>query len=117
VAAPTRAELDRRAALLDTAAASCSTLNGESCIAIPRRVAINAVVPVTVNGTEVMALWGADLASVIRAAGVRQPEEVLGKLAISRPHGGHSTPIDFDRTSNSILRLPLAGGEVISWSR
>lgn len=116
VAAPTRAELDRRAALLESGSASCATLNNELCVAIPRRVAINAVVPVTVNGAEVMALWGANLAAVIRGAGVRQPEEVLPKLAVSRLYDGRPTALDFDRSNSSVLRLPLMGGEVISWT-
>jgi hypothetical protein len=61
VAAPTRAELDRRAALLEAGSATCATLKNELCVAIPRRVAINAVLPVTVNGAEAMMLWGSNL--------------------------------------------------------
>jgi len=115
VAAATRTELDRRAALLESGAASCATMNNELCVAIPRRVAINAVLPVTVNGAEVMMLWGADLADTIRNSGVRRPDDVLATLAVSRLYKGRSTPLEFDRTNNSILRVPLMGGEVISW--
>lgn len=117
VAAPTRAELDRRAALLESGSATCATLKNELCIAIPRRVAINAVLPVTVNGAEVMMLRGSNLASAIRNAGVRRPEDVLPTLAVFRLYNGRPTPLEFDRSNSSILRVPLMGGEVISWTR
>ncbi|HEX4136953.1 MAG TPA: hypothetical protein VHY84_20245 [Bryobacteraceae bacterium] len=117
VAAPTRAELDRRTAILDTAAASCAQWSRGLCVAIPRRVAINPMVPVTVNGVEVMVAWGANVAGVIRNAGERQPETVLPGLAISRFFNGRPTPVDFDRSSPSILRLNLTGGENISWKQ
>jgi hypothetical protein len=115
VAAPTRAELDRRTGILDTDAASCDKLNGELCAAIPRRVAINPMVPVTLNGAEVMVAWGANVAEAIRNSGERQPETVLPKLTLSRLYNGHPTPVDFDHSNPSILRLNLTGGEIISW--
>ena len=117
VAAPTRAELDSRAALLESGSATCATLNNELCVAIPRRVAINAVVPVTVNGDEVMMLWGANLSAAIRNAGVRRPEDILPTLAVSRLYNGRPKPLEFDRANSSILRVPLMGGEVISWTK
>jgi hypothetical protein len=117
VAAPTRAELDRRTGMLDTAAASCDKLNGNQCVAIPRRVAINPMVPVTVNGAEVMVAWGATVAEAIRNSGERQPEAVLSQLAVSRLFNGHPAPVEFDHSSPSILRLNLTGGEIVSWRR
>jgi hypothetical protein len=117
VAAPTRAELDRRIGILSGSGASCGQLQGEMCVAIPRRVAINPMIPVTVNGAELMVAWGASLAEAIRNAGERQPEAVLPKLAISRLYNGRPAPVDFDRSSPSVLRLILTGGEVISWGR
>jgi hypothetical protein len=117
VAAPTRAELDRRTAMLDTGTASCDKLNGELCVAIPRRVAINPMIPVTVNGTALMVRWGATVAEAIRNSGERQPEAVLQKLAISRLYNGHPALVDFDHSSPAVLRLILTGGEEISWKR
>jgi hypothetical protein len=117
VAAPTRAELERRIGVLDTGAASCDQPHGELCVAIPRRVAVNPMVPVTVNGVEVMVAWGATVAEAIRNAGERQPEAVLPKLAISRLYNGHLAPVDFDHASPAVLRLILNGGEEISWNR
>jgi len=117
IAAPTRAELERRIGMLDAGVASCERLSGELCIAIPRRVALNAVVPVTINGAEVLVRWGANVAEAIRNSGERQPEAVLPQLAISRLFNGHPAPVDFDRSSPSILRLNLTGGEIISWKQ
>jgi hypothetical protein len=117
VAAPTRAELERRIGVLDAASGSCDQLQGELCVAIPRRVAINPMVPVTVNGVEVMVAWGATVAEAIRNAGERQPEAVLPKLAVSRLYNGHLAPVDFDHSSPAVLRLILNGREEISWNR
>jgi hypothetical protein len=115
VAASTRAELDRRTGILDTAAASCVKLKGELCVEIPRRVAINPMVPVTVNAVEVMVAWGANVAEAIRNSGERQPQDVLPKLTVYRLYNGHPRPVDFDHSNPAILRLNLTGGEVISW--
>lgn len=114
IAAPTRAELTRLAAALEAGTTSCEMLGAKSCIAIPRRVALNPVVPVTVNGTEILVRWSADLAEAIRGAGVR-PDSILATLAILRLYAGRPTPVDFDRTNPAILRLPISGGEIISW--
>jgi hypothetical protein len=116
IAAPTKADLESTSALLDSGAETCDRLPAAHCIAIPRRVAINAVMAVTMNGTESFIRWGATLAEALRGAAVRQPENTLPTLSISRTFRNQLAPIDFDRTDPAILRLPLNGGEVISWS-
>ena len=115
LAASSRAELDRETALLDAGAASCDRLPAAHCVVIPRPVAINAVAPVTINGFETLIRWGANVGEAIRSTGVREPQTVVAQLAVSRSYHGRPTPIDFDRTSPAILRLPLMGGEAISW--
>jgi hypothetical protein len=117
IAAPTRAELDRRTGILDSGTASCARLDGELCVAIPRRVAINTVIPVTVNGETLMVRWGANVAEAIRNSGELKPESLLPTLTISRLCNGHPTPLDFDHSSPAVLRLILTGGEVIAWNR
>lgn len=117
IGAPSRTELDRRAALLESGSATCATLNNELCVAIPRRVAINAVLPVTVNGAEVMVLQGSNVGAAIRNTGVRRPEDILPTLTVLRPYNGRATPLEFDRSNGSILQIPLMGGEVISWTK
>jgi hypothetical protein len=117
LAASSRPELDRETALLDAGPASCDRLPAAHCVVIPRRVAINAVAPVTINGSETLIRWGATLGEAIRAAGVREPLATTQTLTISRRYNGRPTPVDFDRTSPAILRLPLMGGEIITWSK
>lgn len=116
IAAPTRVELDRLASMLDGGAASCESLTRAKCIAIPRRVAVNSVIPITVNGAEVFVRWGADLGEAIRNTGIRQPETILTRLAVSRLYNGLPAPVEFDRSSPAILRLILTGGEIVSWT-
>lgn len=117
IAAGTRTELARMAFSLDAGTTSCEALGPKSCVAIPRQVALNAVVPVTVNGAELLVRWGADVAEAMRNAGERTPNEALANLTISRLYAGRATTVEFDRTNPAILRLPLSGGEVISWKR
>ncbi len=111
IAGSTREELDDRVRLIDTVAASCSEL----CVAIPRREAINAMLPIDVNGQEAMVNWGANVAEAIRGAGVREPESVLPHLSVGKLHNGRLADVKFDRTSPAILNLILTGGETISW--
>ena len=113
IAASTREELGRRARLIDSGAAPCNEL----CIAIPRLTAINATLPVTVNGKEIMVNWGANVAEAIRNAGVREPESVLSRLSVGKFHNGRLAEVEFDRASPAILNLTLTGGETISWDR
>ncbi len=113
IAASTREELDRRVRLIDTGTASCSEL----CVAISRREAINAMLPVNVNGGEAMVNWGANVAEAIRSAGVREPESVLSHLSVRKLHNGRLAEVEFDRASPAILNLILTGGETISWDR
>jgi len=117
LAASSRTELDREAALLDAGPALCDRLPAAYCVVIPRRVAINAVVPITVNGSETLIRWGATLGEAIRAAGVPGPPSAMPTLTVLRLYNGRPTRIDFDRTSPAILRLPLMGGEIISWRK
>jgi hypothetical protein len=117
IAAPTRSELDRRTSTLDANTASCRSLNGELCIEIPKIVALNPMIAVTVNGTEVRVGLGANVGAAIRNSGEMQPEIILPKLAVSRMYQGHLTPVDFDPASPAILRMTLMGGEILSWRR
>jgi hypothetical protein len=117
VAAPTRSELDRRTSSLDVNTASCRKLKGELCIEIPRIVALNPMIAVTVNGTEIRVGLGANVGAAIRNSGEIQPETVLPQLAVWRLYNGRPAPVDFDRSSPAILRMTLMGGEVLSWDR
>jgi hypothetical protein len=115
LAARTLPELKQRVIALDMGMASCEKLNGELCITIPKAVAVNIFLPVTVNRVEIPVRWGSTVGEAIRESGVRQASSILPQLAVYRPYGGQPTPVEFDHTSPAILNLILTGGEVISW--
>jgi hypothetical protein len=115
VGAATKADLDRSMNLLKTGIASCETLSNDTCVTIPKRVAINPMVLVTVNGVETSLNWGATLGTAIGGAGERQPITLLPQLSVSKPYGGGMAPVEFDRRDPAILSLILMGGETISW--
>jgi hypothetical protein len=117
IAAPTRLELEQRSAVFEAGMASCDKMNSESCVAIPRAVAVNLLVPVTVNGAETMVRRGATLGEALREAGVPRPQLILPQLAVERPYHGQPAVVEFDRTSLAILDLLLTGGEIVSWRR
>jgi hypothetical protein len=115
VAAHTYADLEQRVKGLDGGVASCERVGSEWCMAIPKLVALNIVVPATVNGVNTFVRYGATLAEAIRAAGERHPEEILPRLTVLRIYGVRQVPVQFDHASAAILALPLAGGEIVSW--
>ena len=88
---------------------------GATCVTLPKSVAINPVVAVTVNGVEMTFGLGMRIWNAVMAGGVRQPPEVLPTLQVWRPYGAGTAPVEFDRTSQAILNLKLAGGERIAW--
>lgn len=116
VAGRTITELDQRTQKLEAsgASASCKILNDDMCNAIPKDVAVNPVIAVTVNGAEVLVPRGATIGSVMRLPATPQSVEALGRLQVFRPWNGHLVPVTFDRTDQGILRVILRGGEVIS---
>ncbi len=115
IAARTRAELERRTKMLGTGTASCDKLNNELCIAVPKQVAINGLVPVTVNGSQTFVTWGTNIGGAIRAAGGQQANLVLPKLAVYKLYNGKPVGVEFDHASPGIFNLIVSGGEVISW--
>jgi hypothetical protein len=115
IAAPTRAELERRTKILGTGMASCEKLNNELCVAVPKQVAINGLVPVTVNGSQTFVTWGTNIGGAIRAAGERQANLLLPRLAVYKSYHGKPVAVEFDHANPAIFNLIVSGGEVISW--
>jgi hypothetical protein len=115
VAARTRAELDQRIKTLEEGTASCAKVNGELCVTIPKLVAVNQFLLVSVNGREVPVRWGGTVGEAIREGGERRPDAVLPKLTIHKLYNGQPAPVEFDRASPAILSLILTGGEIVSW--
>ena len=115
IAARTRAELERRTKILGTGMASCDKLNNELCVAVPKQVAINGLVPLTVNGSQTFVTWGTNIGGAIRAAGERQGNLILPKLAVYKSYNGKPVAVEFDHANPAIFNLIVSGGEVISW--
>jgi hypothetical protein len=115
IAAATRAELERRTKILKQGPASCVTLNNEQCVAVPKQVAINGLIAITINGGPAWVIWGTNIGGVVRATGYRDANLVLGKLAVYKRYHGKLVAVEFDRASPAILNLIVIGGEVLSW--
>ena len=88
IAARTRTELERRTKLLERGTASCEELKNELCVAIPQHTAINALVPVTVNGSPTLVNWRSTLGSIVRAAGEQTADVTLPRLSVLKPYNG-----------------------------
>jgi hypothetical protein len=117
IAARTPAELDQLTRDLAASGAemSCDKLSSERCAAIPKDVAVNPMIAVTVNGVELLMISRASVANAITAAGERQPRAVLADLKITKPWNGRMVPVVFDHNDGAILGMALRGGEIISW--
>ena len=86
------------------------------CIVVPKAVAINPVVAVSINGEEKFQIRGTSLQTALQLSGQAKPETILPRLKITKPWKGQGTPVQFDPSSNAILKLILQGGETISWN-
>jgi hypothetical protein len=117
IGAATPAELNSRTKAMKTSSltAPCTGLSAELCVVIPKAVAVNPLIAVTVNQAEALMLRGATVFQAIRRSGQLQPNEVLSTLTVLKPWKSKLIPVDFNRSDPAILRLVLAGGEVISW--
>jgi len=117
VGARTPAELDERIKILQAtgASASCETLHNDMCVVIPKDVGVVSLVSVTVNGTDMSVRRGTTVFDAINEGGEPVPSSVLPTLAVYKPWNGLSMPVAFDHAGDGILRLPLEGGEAISW--
>ena len=116
VGGSSKADLERRTIVLEDGVASCEALNNEMCVTVPKRVAINPMVVVTVNGTETTLNWGATVGAAIRAGKEQQPNAILPRLSILRPYADRTAQVEFDPSSPAILNMILMGGESISWN-
>ncbi len=112
VAGRTWPELEQNTAA--AASGSCANIASGLCVAIPKRVAINPFVGVTVNGSPVSLHWGATVADAIRQSGNR-PAALLDHLCIERLYKGRPVRVEFNPRDPAILGLLLSGGEAISW--
>ena len=109
LAAPTRADLDRQTRTFSSDPALCAQVPTQTCLVIPKRVAVNPFLVIAVNGSETTVPVG----STIRAA--THLDRVPPDLKVYKLYAGKAVPVEFDRASPEILGLVLNGGERISW--
>jgi len=114
VAARTLVDLEQRSKILGMDTASCKKLNNELCVAVPKQVAINGLVPVTVNGAQTLVAWGTNIGGVLRAAGERE-SNAMPRLQVHKTYNGKLVSVEFDRANSAVLNLIVSGGEVLSW--
>jgi hypothetical protein len=53
--------------------------------------------------------------AIEQSAGKGRAPGVLGGLRVLKLHNGKLTAVEWDRTRQDILNLPLEGGEEITW--
>jgi hypothetical protein len=109
LAAPTRAELDRQTQTFNSDPALCAQAPTQMCVVIPKRVALNPFLEITVNDSETTVPLG----STVRTA--THLDRVPPELKMYKLYAGKPVPVEFDRASPEILGLVLNGGEKISW--
>jgi len=109
LAAPTCAELDRQTQAFNSGPALCAQVPSQMCVVIPKRVALNPFLAITVNGSETTVPVG----STVRAA--IHLERLPPDLRVYKLYAGKPIPVEFDRARSEILGLVLNGGEKISW--
>jgi hypothetical protein len=114
VAGASRKELEERVQAL-TGNANCDAVPAGYCVTIPKAVAVNLFLPVTVNGKEVLVRWGAKVGEAIREAGEKRAESVEATLKVTKMYRGRPVPVEFDKSGKGILDLTLMGGESIAW--
>jgi len=117
VGAPGRAELERRTRRVLDDFNVCKVSDPSLCAVIPRHVALNPVLAVTVNGQEVrVGIRTRVRSAIIQSGGPKRVEDVLPALMVKKPYGGKLVDVEFDRASSAILDMTLLGGEEISYS-
>jgi len=81
---------------------------------LPHGTGINAYVRIKVNGISTDLPRGNTIRQAIGQAAA-DPRTLLTRLKVRKLHNGKLYPVDWDRTSDRILSLPLEGGEEIDF--
>ncbi len=114
ISGATREDLDKRTKAVGVDPGACEREAG-MCLVLPKKVGVNPFLVASVNGKDLTVPLGATVRSAMAAAGMRAPESVLAQLTVTKPYAGQPRPVEFDRASQEILNLKLAGGEKIAW--
>jgi hypothetical protein len=116
VGAPNSLELQRRTRRVLDDFNTCKVTDPEMCAVLPRRVALNVVLAVTVNGQETpIGVGGTVRSAIMQGDGPSRVEDVVSTLSVRKPYDGKLVDVQFERASSAILDMTLLGGEVIDW--
>ena len=96
------------------ATAFLKTADPATYTVLPHGTGINAYIRVAVNGKSFDLPRNKTVEQAITQAG-GNPRELLPQLKIRKLHDGKLFPVEWDRTKDAILSLPLEGGEEIVW--
>jgi hypothetical protein len=113
--ARTRSDLQRATQAAVSATDTCKSFEEGRCVVLPQHVGANPDVVAIVNGQEIPLPVGSSVGTAIQAGGEKDPHSILPQLRVRRLYNGKPVAVEFDRSSQEILAMPLFGGEEISW--
>ena len=113
--ATTRSELEDRFRLIQGDPEQCFAPDNKGwCRIAPSELAFNLYVTVSLNGIEVPVIPGTPIGRFLRETMRGSGGDTKQDLQIQRPHANRLAMVEFDRSNQAILALPLLGGEQIS---
>ena len=117
LSAPTASELEARTRAFEKdAGAYLQSAAKTSYAAMTPEFGVNPYIRVKVKQAERDLELGATVrAAIEQSAGKGSAPGVLAQLTVRKPHNGKMSLVEWDRTRQDILNLPLEGGEEISW--
>jgi hypothetical protein len=96
--------------------AYCSATHaGTTCIAFPKFTAVSAEIKVYVKKHAVYVPLSGRVSDALISAGIHDPNSIARKLRVERVWDSRLVPVKFDSESVSLLRLPLVGGDRITF--
>jgi hypothetical protein len=113
--ATTRSELQDRFRLVRDDPQQCLAPDNKAwCRVASNELALNLYVSVSLNGMEVPVVPGTPVGRFLREAMRGWDGGTEQDLQIQRPYANRLANVEFNRSSQAILALPLLGGEQIS---
>jgi hypothetical protein len=117
LSAPTASELEARTHAFETdAGAYLQSSAKTSYAAMTPQFGVNPYIRVKVKHAETDLELGATVRTAIeQSAGKGSAVAALAQLTVRKPYKGKLSTVEWDRTKQDILNLPLEGGEEITW--
>jgi hypothetical protein len=117
LSAPTAGELEARTRAFEKdAGAFLQSAAKTSYAAMTPQFGVNPYIRVKMKQAETDLELGATVRTAIeQSAGKGNAVAALAQLTVRKPHNGKLSLVEWDRTKQDILSLPLEGGEEITW--